>query len=309
MKAVRLDAFGASPALRGDVPEPSPGAGQVLVRVQTSSANPVDNAIASGMLKDMLPHDLPITLGRDFAGVVEQIGDGVSAVSVGDAVFGVVPMMIAAVHDGAWAELILAGEQTLTRKPGSVDTAVAGVAGLGAGTAVLLVDALELSQGDTVLVVGATGGVGSLAVQLAVAAGANVIAPGRTDDAEFLRELGVSAVVDRDADVVAAVRERHADGVDAIIDNVSMGTTGTYDAALKDGGRVASATNAAGEGPGRTNVMHAPSPELFERVVQHLADGTLTIRIQETYELARAHEALEALGTGHTQGKHAIRVA
>jgi NADPH:quinone reductase-like Zn-dependent oxidoreductase len=258
----------------------------------------------------MVPHELPITLGRDFAGVVEQVGDGVSSVAAGDEVFGVVPAMgTKPVHDGAWAELIVPSEQTLVRKPDGVDTASAGAVGLAGATAVALIDALDLSAGDTVLIVGATGGVGSLAVQLSDAAGATVIAPGRPDDEKLLRGLGVSDVLDRDGDVVAAVRERHPDGVDAIIDNVSRGIAGTYDGALKDGGRVASPTQAAGEGPGRTNVMGMASADVLGRIAQHLADGTLKVPIQHTYELAQAPEALQALASAHTNGKLAIRVA
>jgi NADPH:quinone reductase-like Zn-dependent oxidoreductase len=112
-----------------------------------------------------------------------------------------------------------------------------------------LVDALELSQGDVLLVAGATGGVGSLAVQLAAKAGATVIAPALAADEEFLRGLGVSEIVPRDGDVAAAVRERFPDGVDALLDLVNY-APGTYDAALKPDARVASSTGAAGDGPG-----------------------------------------------------------
>ena len=307
MNAIVVSELGAQPELR-DTPAATPGAGEVLVRVHASSVNPIDGAIAAGMLKDMVPHELPLTLGRDFAGVVEQVGDGVGGLAAGDAVFGVVPMAGArGVHDGAWAEQIVASEQTLVRTPDGVDTATAGAAGLAGVTALALVDALELSAGDAVLIVGATGGVGSIATQLAVVAGATVIAPGRPDDEAFLRDLGVSDVIDRDGDVVAAVRERHPGGVDAIIDNATMGATGVYDGALKDGGRVASPTQAAGEGPGRTNVMGQPSAEQLGRIAQHLADGTVKIPIQRTYDLAQAGEALQALGDGHTQGKLALR--
>jgi NADPH:quinone reductase len=308
MKAVTLNEFGAQPALRDDLPEPAPGAGEVLVRVHASSVNPMDNAIAAGMLKDMIPHEFPITLGRDFAGVVEQVGEGASSVSVGDEVFGVMPGMAAPVHDGACAELIMSSDQTLTRKPAGVDTATAGAAGLAAVAAVMCVDALELSQGDTVLVIGATGGVGSVVVQLAAAAGATVIAPALPEDEDYLRGLGVNELLPREGDVVAAVRERRPDGVDAIVD-VASWTPGGYDAALKDGGRISSPTNAAGEGCGRTNVMSVPSPELLGRIAQQLADGTVKVQIQRTYDLAEAPEAMQALGADHTQGKLALRVA
>jgi NADPH2:quinone reductase len=308
MKAITWNELGAQPALRDDIPEPAPGANEVRVRVHASSVNPVDNAIAAGMLKDMVPHEFPVTLGRDFAGVVEQIGAGVTGVSAGDEVFGFVPAMVPAVHAGSWAASIVVPEAGLTRKPDSVETATAGAAPLAAVTAALCVDALDLSQGDTVLIVGATGGVGSAAAQLAAAAGATVIAPGLSEDEEYLRGLGIAEVLPRDADVVAAVRERHPDGVDAIVDLVNF-TPGTYDAALKDGGRVSSATNAAGEGPGRTNVMSAPSPDILGRIAQHLADGSLKVPIQQTYDLAQAPDALQALGANHVQGKLALRVA
>ena len=253
MKAVTWNEFGAQPALRDDLPEPTAGADEVLVRVHASSVNPVDNAIAAGMLKDMVPHEFPVTLGRDFAGIVEQVGADVTAVSARDEVFGFVPAMVPTIHAGSWAESIVVPESGLTRKPDGVDTATAGAVPLAAVTAILCVDALDLSEGETVLIAGATGGVGSVAVQLAAAAGATVLAPALPEDEDYLRGLGVSDVLPRDADVVGAVRERHPDGVDAIVDLVNF-APGTYDAALKDGGRVSSATNAAGEGPGRTNV-------------------------------------------------------
>jgi NADPH:quinone reductase-like Zn-dependent oxidoreductase len=306
MKAVIWNELGAQPMLRDDLPVPTPGVGEVLVRVQASSVNPVDIAIAAGMVKDMVPHAFPVTLGRDFAGVVEQVGADVAAVSAGDEVFAFVPMG-PTVHAGSWAESIVVPETGLTKKPDGVDTATAGAVPLVAVTAILCVDALNLSQGDTVLIAGATGGIGSVAVQLAAAAGATVLAPALSEDEEYLRGLGVSDVLPRDTDVVAVVRERHPDGVDAIIDLVNF-APGTYDAALKDGGRISSATNAAGEGPGRTNVMSAPSPEILARIAQHLADDTIRVPIQQTYDLTEAPKALQALGSNHTRGKLALHI-
>ena len=309
MKAITVAQEGAAPAL-ADIDETrAPGAGEVLVRVQASSVNQLDGGIVAGMLAGMLPHEYPITLGRDFAGVVEQVGEGVSSVAVGDEVFGEVPAAVAAVHDGAWTERIVVSEQVLAKKPAGVDTAQAGAAPLAALTALAIVDALELSAGQTVLVVGATGGVGSIVVQLAKAAGATVLAPALPEDEEFLRGLGVDELLPREGDLVAAVRERYPDGVDALVDAVTPYQPTPYDAVLADGGRIASPTNAAGEGPGRTNVMHAATRESLDRIAQLLADGTIKVPIQQTFELAQAPEALAALGAGRTQGKLALRVA
>ena len=104
------------------------------------------------------------------------------------------------------------------------------------------------------------------------------------------------------------MRDLVPDGVDALIDLVNY-APGTYDAALKPGARVASPTGAAGEGPGRTNVMAAPTPENLQRLGALLADGTLRIPVQATYELAQAPEALAALPGEHTQGKLAVQVS
>ena len=311
MKAITIQSEGATPAPQ-EIDEPrAPGAGEVRVRVQASSANRLDAGIVGGMLVGMLPHEYPISLGRDFAGVVEEVGEGVSAIAVGDEVFGEVPATVPPVHDGAWAERIVVSEQVLAKKPQNVDTAQAGAAPLVSLTALATVDALELSPGQTVLVVGATGGVGSIVVQLAKAAGATVIAPALAEDEQFLRGLGVDEVLPRDADLVATVRDRYPDGVDALVDAVTPFQPTPYEGVLAEGGRIASPTNAAGEGPGRTNVMHGMilNREWLDRVAALLADGTITVPIQQTFELDQAPEALEALAAGHTQGKIAIRVA
>ncbi len=312
MKAITVAQEGAAPAPQ-DVDEArAPGAGEVLVRVQASSVNPLDGAVAGGMLAQMgLPYEYPVTLGRDFAGVVEQVGDGVTSVAAGDEVFGEISAFAAPVHDGAWAERIVVGEDFFAKKPGGVVTAQAGAAPLVTLTALATIDALELSAGQTVVVVGATGGVGSIVVQLAKAAGATVVAPGLPEDEEFLRGLGVDEVLPRDGDLVAAVKERYPNGVDALVDSVTAMQPTPYDAIVAEGGRIASPTNAAGDGAGRTDVMHGAilNRESLERVGGLLADGTVKVPIQQTYDLAQAPEALGALGSGHTQGKIALRVA
>jgi NADPH:quinone reductase len=308
MRAFTLDGFDSSPALH-EIPPPQIAPNEVLVRVHASSVNPVDTAIAAGMLKDMVEHEFPIVLGRDYAGVVEQAGSEVTGISVGDEVFGFIPGMSPTVHAGSWAELIAVPESIVTRKPTRVELATAGAAPLAGITAMIALDALGVSEGDTVLVVGANGGVGSFAVQLAANAGATVITPGLPEDEEYLRDLGVGEVLERDADV-ALVHARYPNGVDALLDLVSYAPEGfdTHAAVLKDDGRGATPLSAAGEGPGRHNVMAAPTSDNSERLGRLLEAGILRVPIQHTYGFDQAGEALGALGTAHTQGKRAIHV-
>jgi NADPH:quinone reductase-like Zn-dependent oxidoreductase len=276
--------------------------------VGASSVNPVDNGIAAGMLAQIVEHEFPVILGRDYAGVVEEAGSDVTRYAVGDRVYGFLMHANPTVRDGSWAELIAVPQDiSIAPAPEGVDTGAAGAAPLSGITAMMSIDALELSEGDTVLIIGATGGVGSFTVQLAARAGATVVAPALPEDESYLRELGVSELLPRDADLAAAARERHPDGFDAILNLVSFEPESFADL-LKDGGRLASPLGTAGEGPGRTNVMAAPTTENLERLAGLLADGALHVPIQTTYELAQAADALTALGTTHTQGKLAIRI-
>ena len=311
MRAIILDDFDSSPGLRQDLPAPTPADNEVLVRVSASSVSPVDNSVATGMLKDMVEHEFPVVLGRDFAGVVEQAGSEVSGLSEGDEVFGFITGLSPTVHDGTWAELIAVPESVATRKPEGVDTASAGAAPLAAITALAAIDALGVSEGDTVLIVGANGGVGSFAVQLAANAGARVIAPALPEDEEYLKDLGVSEILPRDADIATLVHERYPEGIEAVLDLVSYAPEGfdTHAAVLKDDGRGASTLSAAGEGSEHHNVMAAPTPENLQRLARLLEAGTLRVPIQRTYELDQAADALQALAADHTQGKLAIRVA
>ncbi|WP_170323597.1 NADP-dependent oxidoreductase [Cryptosporangium phraense] len=308
MKAFTLTTAGATPALL-DRPAPSPAAGQILVRVHASSVNALDVGIALGRFEQMgIPHQYPLTLGRDMAGVVESIGQDAGAFAVGDRVFGEIPFR-PPISAGTWAEYALVDHRNLARVPDAIDLVTAGAAPLAAVTAIQLVDALDLAAGQTVLIVGATGGVGSIAAQLATAVGATVVAPGLPGDEQFLRQLGVADIWHRDDDLVAAVRDRHPRGVDAIIDAVTPYQLTAYEAALGDGGRITSPTNAAGEGPGRTNVMHTPTTTLLDRVAGYLADGTIAVAIQRIYTLDQANGALQAFRSGHTLGKIAIQIS
>ena len=209
-------------------------------------------------------------------------------------------------HDGTWTELITVPQDNfVAAKPRSVDFAHAGAAPLSALTAIAAFDALAPTEGETVLVVGATGGVGSFFVQLAAAAGATVLAPALPEDHDYLRGLGVSELVDRDADLAAGVRELHPDGVDAILDVVSP----TPDASLLRWGRLASSLGAAGEGPGRLNLIAQPTPANLERLAALLDNGKLRFRSSAATHSSRQARRSRRSRPTHTQGKLSVTIA
>ena len=277
-----MDRFETPPRLRDDLPEPRPTGNELLVRVHASSVNPGDAKIAAGDLSWIAEYEFPVTLGRDFAGVVEQTGSGATRYRAGDEVFGFVLHANPTVHEGSWAELMTIPEDHfVASKPANLDMAHAAAAPLAAVTAFIAVDELAPVAGETVLVIGATGGVGGFFVQLAASAGARIIAPGLPDDKDYLRSLGVADVIDRDGDLKATVAERYPDGVDAILDLLS---NAPQDAVLKAGGRLASPVGGAGRGPGRFNfnVMAKPGPENVRRLAELLDEGALRVHIQRT---------------------------
>ena len=303
MRAFTLDSFDSTPGLRDDLPEPQAVDTELVVRVLASSANPVDAAIAGGVLRQMAEHDFPVTLGRDYAGIVEYAGSDTTRYRAGDEVYGFVPATNPTVHDGSWAELIVVPESGwVARKPASIELEAAGASPLAGITALAALDALQPAEGETVLVIGATGGVGSFFVQLASLAGAHVVAPGLAEDADYLTGIGVGEILDRDADLATALDGRQ---VDAILDVVSFAPQETL---LSAGTRLASSNGAAGDGPGRFNLYAQPSPENLERLAGLLDAGTIRVSIQERFELAQAGEALGFLAAGHTRGKVAVSV-
>ena len=306
MRAFTLDSFDSTPHFRDDLPEPAISDKGLVVRVHASSVNPVDAAIAAGLLREMVGHDFPVTLGRDYAGIVERTGKDVTRYQVGDQVLGFLPHADPSVHDGSWAELVLVPEDTfVASKPEGLDPLDAGAAPLAGLTALAARDALAPVRGETVLVIGATGGVGSFFVQLAASAGALVIAPALAEDEEYLRGLGAAEILDRNADLRTTLREAHPDGVDAVLDLVSYAP---QDGLVKDGGRLASPLGAAGEGPHRFNLMAVPTTANLERLAELLDSGTLQVNVQERYDLAGAGDALQALAA-HTRGKLGLTIA
>jgi NADPH:quinone reductase-like Zn-dependent oxidoreductase len=310
MRAFVLSDFERQPSL-ADIPPPEAGPGEVLVRVQASSLNGYDLAVATGLLRGMMEYRFPVVLGGDFAGIIAAVGTDATQFAVGDPVFGVV--MKPYLGDGAFGECVAVPEgSATTRIPEGLDVNQAGALGVAGATALNTVDAVAPGAGETVLISGATGGVGVFAVQLAAARGATVIGTAKPGEATtFVRDLGAAHVVDYTGGLATHVRAIRPNGVDAVIHLAGDGP------ALADllvpGGRFASTL---GVGPdqilGRdvqaSAVFANPDAARLDRLAADVVAGRLRVPIQRTCQFDELGQAMADFAAG-TRGKLAVSVS
>ncbi|TVZ04361.1 NADP-dependent oxidoreductase [Trebonia kvetii] len=314
VRAVVIDGFADAPHL-ATFPLPELAPGQVLIEVQAASVNAFDWKAAEGRFKESFDYQFPVTIGRDYAGVVSAVGAAVRRVAPGDEVFGYFTGQV--LHRGAFATHVWADEdECFVRRPAGLDAATAACLPLAGVVALRCVEAVKPAAGDRLLILGAPGGVGSLAVQLAAAAGAHVIASGLTEDEAYLRELGAADVVEPGGGLIDEVRARYTDGIDGLIDLVDYRPAFLAHAELLvHGGRAASVHRAVdealfvGRGLHGSNVTSMPDRALLEQLAELAADGRLRTVITGRYPLDRAPDALAAARDGHTRGKFVIEVA
>jgi NADPH:quinone reductase-like Zn-dependent oxidoreductase len=313
MRTIAEEKFGGPIALM-DLPTPEIGVGEVLIRVRAAGVNPFDWKVADGELKDELEHRFPLILGFDAAGVVERVGADVTELAEGDEVYGYLFKPV--IGGGAYAEYVTAPAAVVARKPESVSFTEAAALPVPGLTTMDLVDAVNPGDGETVLIVGATGGVGSYAVQLAARRGARVIATARRTNEAFARELGATEVVDYTrGDLVEAVRAAHPAGIEVVIDLVSHSEALSRIAGLvKEGGRLASSVYAADveelvrRGVEATNIGVHPDARQLEELSRMVDAGELSVRVERALPLEKAPEALEESRTGHVRGKIVLLV-
>ncbi|GAA4766620.1 NADP-dependent oxidoreductase [Microbacterium gilvum] len=279
--------------------EPHAGPGQVRIRVRAAGLNPVDWKIAVyPELAGRFGVVAPTGFGNDYAGVVDEVGEGVDGYAVGDRVYGGARGRALADH-----VVVTVGEEILERTPAGVDDDVAAALPIAARTAAAAVSAAGVGDGDTVLVGGAAGGVGVFVVQLALSAGATVVATASPANHEFLRGLGANPLP-YGSGLAERVRELAPGGIDAAID---LQGTETAEAALSIGvspSRVA--TIAAGPNPPGGAIATGggdAGPEALPRIASAIAEGALTVPIQQRYPLERLDEAVAVLRDGHVRGK------
>ncbi|MEV8311860.1 NADP-dependent oxidoreductase [Streptomyces flavidovirens] len=298
MKTVVMDSYGDPEVLRvADLPEPQAGAGQVRVRIKAAGLNPIDAKIRRGEFDAVYDISFPQQLGNEFAGVVDQVGDGVDGFSAGDEVIGFVDM-------AAYAEQVVVPAENLTMKPAALPWETAAVVGAVGQAAFNALARLELKAGETVLIHGASGGVGSLAVQFARARGVNVIGTAGEGNHDYLRSLGATPVAYGEG-LEQRVRELAPQGVDASLDLTGSGEAISVSVAVTgDRSRIVTlASPPLAQQYGITMMFGTRSAATVAQVAQAVARGEATLPIARRFALAAMAEAHQQMEAGGHQGK------
>lgn len=302
MRAAAFAEPGGPEVLRvTELPAPQAGPGQVRVRVRTAGVQPFDAAVRAGWVPQGLTGGLPRIPGNEFAGVVDQVGEGVTGVSAGAEVLGFSLLK-------CYAEYVVVPAGDVTGKPASMPWEVAGGLTAGAQTAELALDALAVGEGDTLLVHAAAGAVGTVAVQVARMRGATVIGTAREENHDYLRELGAIPVT-YGPGLADRVRAVAPGGVDAALDGAGGEALEVSLELVKDRARIL------------TLVEHAKAAELGIKVTQGTrsaerlaryaalhAEGRLKWHVRRTYPLERAADAHREIETGHGRGKIVLTI-
>lgn len=285
-----------------DVAEPKLFPGSVLIEVRAAGVNPVDWKVMAGYLEGLIDARFPVIPGWDVAGVVVGLGVDTPEFAIGDEVMAYARKDVVA--DGTFAERVAVSAHAVAHKPASLSWEQVGALPLAGGTALRTIDALGDLDGRTLLVHGAAGGVGALAVQIAADRGARVIGTASERNHEYLRGLGIVPVVYGEG-LAERVRALAGGPVDAVADFVG-GQLETTLAVLRDGGRHASVADATVPEHGGRSIWVRPDGAETARLAALVDSGRLRIEIAGTYPLDGVGDAFRASRTGHTRGKLVI---
>ncbi|MCI4367551.1 MAG: NADP-dependent oxidoreductase [Thermoplasmata archaeon] len=315
MRAIAVQKFKDIPSMM-DLPKPTPGPGEILVQLGAAGVNPYDWKIVDGLLDGKMPHVFPLILGVDGAGVVEAVGAGVGRFAVGDGVYG--QFFHAPVGVGTYAEYVTAPETLgIAKMPRGMYNAQAAAVPTAGMTAMDAIDRLGLTKGKSVLILGAGGGVGSFAVQLASNQGILALAASRTGrNRDLMHKLGAHRYFDSEnMRFLEEVKMAYPDGVDALLDLVNVGEDFAKNlSVVRKGGVVASTKGAALDsvlaplGLKGINVNLNPRSELLDRLASEFSSGRLRVPLEETVPLAEAPQAIERSRTGVSRGKVVIKI-
>ena len=302
MKAVRVNQYGGSEVLQiEEIPNPKPAANEILVSVKAAGLNPVDVIIVSGNAA-WLPLTLPLTPGCDISGVVTEVGSSVSQFQVGDEVYGFTDLT----RNGGYAEFVLTLENEIAIKPKSlsyIEAASLPVVALTSWQS--LVEHADLKAGQRVLIHGASGGVGTVAIQIAKAKGAYVIATASAKNLALLRELGADEAIDYHADPF----ENSVEPVDVVFDLVGGDTTDRSFRVLKPGGYLVSIVTAPSQALAKqkgvevAQVLCQPSKSQLEEIATLIEGGKLKPIVDRVFAFEDVKTAFESVATRRSRGK------
>jgi NADPH:quinone reductase-like Zn-dependent oxidoreductase len=295
MKALQFSEYGDPEVLTiADVPEPHAGPGQIRIAVKAASVNPVDWKTRSGMYAGGTPLDGPRGLGFDAAGVVDEVGEGVTGVAVGDDVLG----------SGSNTQAEFAVLDAWAPKAPQIDWAVAGAVGVVGETAERVLRLLDVKAGDTLFIDGGAGGVGAVAAQMAVARGARVIASAGQDNQDYLRQIGVTPVL-YGPGLVDRVRAVAGAKIDAVLDVAGKSPIEDLISLAPEPSQVVSIANFRAAEAGARVTGGGPDSQPMKamaEVAELLEQNKLVIKVQ-TFPLERAAEAHRISQAGHVRGK------
>lgn len=308
MKAIRIHSYGNGDTLRyEDAPVPEPGAGDVRIRVHAAAVNPVDWKIREGYLSTFLEYSMPLTLGWDVSGVVDALGDGVSSLAVGDAVYSRPDIA----RNGAYAEYVVVRASEVATKPSSLSHVEAAAVPLAALTAWQgLFDHAKLGKGERVLIHAGAGGVGSFAVQFAKWAGAHVIATASSGNEVLVRELGADEFVDYRSQRFEEV----LDQVDVVFDTIGGDTQERSHSLLGAGGRLFSIVASpdvdklTASGATGGNFMVQPSRDQLGQIGKLIDEGHVRVLIDSVFPLSDVRAAHDKSQTGRAKGKIVLEI-
>jgi alcohol dehydrogenase len=309
VKAARIHNYGGPEAVQvEDISLPEPQAGELLIRIHAAGVNPIDWKIRAGYMKQMMPLQLPLTLGGDFSGVVE-VGADVADFKVGDEVYGQSGVLNGG--SGSFAEFSIAKVGTIATKPRSVShTEAGGLPLVGVSALQALTEHLRVSAGQKVLIHGGTGGIGSIAIQLARHLGAYVATTVSADDIDYVKGLGADEVID----YKSRKFEEVLGGLDAVFDTVGGDTYSRSFKVLKRGGRLVSMLEQPDQqlmkdfGVKAFAQFTQVNTERLRRLAELVDRNVLKVHVDKTFPLEQAAAALLYLETESPRGKVVLKI-
>lgn len=309
IQAIRVHQYGGPEQLKLEqIPCPEPQAGEVLVRVHAAGVLPAEWKVRQGLFKDFRPTSFPYIPGSAFAGVVEEVGSGVTAFQKGQAVFG-------RSNNGAYAEYTTVSVETLALKPEALSFDEAATISGGATVAwTALFENGVLQAGQRVLIHGAAGGVGLFAVQFARWKGAQVIGTASKANVDFVRSLGAETVID----YTTTPFEQAVHDVDLVLDTIGGETLQRSMDVVKRGGTLVSLLEQPSQEKAQQRGIRAmffmaalpyPSSSILQTIAQLIDEGHVKVTIAKTFPLREAYQAHELSQTGHGRGRIVLHIA